>query len=562
MRNNQPVTQQECLFPDGITLMSTTDIRGCITYANGAFSEMSGYSREELLGQPHNLVRHPDMPVEAFADMWATLKAGQSWTALVKNRRKDGDHYWVRANVTPIVRGGITTGYMSVRTKPEPGDINAADMLYKRFRENRAGSFAFCKGVVVRTGLLAWTSFFRQASLRWRVRLGVALSCTAPLVAASLAGADNLVLGATGAGVLAGAWIMTAWMQQQVVAPLGKILRQAQTVASGQSGHNENLNRVDEIGLLLRAVNQSGLNLSALVSDLSERANVVDDNSTEIAHGNRDLAARTESQAAALEETAAAVEQFTATVRLNSEHAQLANDLAKSASKIAVEGGEVVGRVVQTMQGINEASNQISDIIGVIDSIAFQTNILALNAAVEAARAGEQGRGFAVVASEVRSLAGRSSAAAKEIKALILNSVERVGQGTALVDQAGLTMGQVVTSIGRVVDLMGEITVASREQSQGLEQIGEAITSMDQTTQQNAGMVEQVAAAAGNLKSQAGLLVESLMVFRQTMVTQVVKAASIPLPARRDQRLTSTNWRNSAVTSGMTPNHALNAGRA
>jgi methyl-accepting chemotaxis protein len=236
--------------------------------------------------------------------------------------------------------------------------------------------------------------------------------------------------------------------------------------------------------------------------------------SAEIAQGNQDLSDRTSSQAGALERTASSMEQLSTTVKQNADRAQHANRLALSASTVAVRGGEAVTQVVQTMKGINDASRKISDIIGVIDGIAFQTNILALNAAVEAARAGEQGRGFAVVASEVRSLAGRSADAAKEIKSLINASVERVEQGSTLVDQAGATMAELVTSIKQVTDIMGEISSASAEQASGVAHVGEAVAQMDQTTQQNAALVEQMAAAAGALRSRAQELVQMVSVFK------------------------------------------------
>jgi aerotaxis receptor len=514
MRNNQPVTQRDYPFPDSLTLLSTTDTQSHITYVNEAFVEVSGFNREEIMGQPHNTVRHPDMPAEAFADMWATLKAGQSWTALIKNRRKNGDHYWVRANATPIQRDGVVTGYMSVRTKPEAQEVTAAEDLYRRFREGRAGGLAFHKGVIVRIGLMGWTSLFQVLPVRWRVRLAAVLMVTVPLVAALVAGVSGMPLAVVGVGLLVGALLGTMMLEMQVASPLSVILAQAQTVASGQAGRNISLNRVDEIGMLLRAVNQAGLNLRSLVDDISERASSVDQSSSDVAQGNHDLSARTESQASALEETAAAMEQLSATVKQNADSARQANQLAQSASTVAVNGGEVVAKVVDTMKGINDSSKKIADIISVIDGIAFQTNILALNAAVEAARAGEQGRGFAVVATEVRSLAGRSADAAKEIKNLISASVERVEQGTVLADQAGATMTEVVGSIRRVTDLMGEISAASNEQSQGVAQIGEAIQQMDQVTQQNAALVEEMAATASSLKSQAQELVSTVAVFK------------------------------------------------
>ncbi len=265
---------------------------------------------------------------------------------------------------------------------------------------------------------------------------------------------------------------------------------------------------------LLYAIKAMRDSLADIVANVRQGSEGVAAASSEIAQGNHDLSARTESQASVLEQTAASMEQLSATVRQNADSARQANQLSMGASSVAVKGGEAVAQVVDTMQGINDASRKISEIIGVIDGIAFQTNILALNAAVEAARAGEQGRGFAVVASEVRSLAGRSAQAAREIKTLIHSSVERVERGTALVDQAGATMTEVVNSIKRVTDIMGEISTASDEQSLGASQVGEAVKQMDQTTQQNAALVEEMAAAASSLKNQAQELVHVVAVFK------------------------------------------------
>ncbi len=270
----------------------------------------------------------------------------------------------------------------------------------------------------------------------------------------------------------------------------------------------------DEIGQLLNSLSGMQAGLVKVVANVRSGSEGVATASSQIAQGNNDLSARTEQQASALEETAASMEELSSTVKQNADSARQANQLAMNASTVAVRGGTVVGEVVETMKGINEASRKISDIISVIDGIAFQTNILALNAAVEAARAGEQGRGFAVVASEVRSLAGRSAEAAKEIKTLINTSVERVEQGTSLVDQAGTTMAEVVSAIKRVTDLMGEISAASNEQAAGVSQIGEAVQQMDQVTQQNAALVEEMAAAASSLQSQANDLVQVVGVFK------------------------------------------------
>ena len=514
MRNNQPVTQREFDYPDDATLMSVTDAQSHLTYANAAFVAVSGFKREEIIGQPHNMLRHPDMPKEAFADMWKTMQGGDSWSALVKNRRKDGDHYWVRANAAPVRRNNQLVGYMSVRTKPTRAEVESAEALYRDLREGKAGGRALHKGLLVRTGMLGWSSSLQTMSVAWRIRwsslTGVAIVVGTCAAAGIGAGALGIVVGAAALAAVIG----NIWLEAQIASPLATVVRVAKNAAAGNPERNVTLNRVDEIGMLLRAVNQSALNLRSLVDDVSEQTDGVHLASSEIAQGNNNLSQRTEEQAAALEETAASMEQLSSTVNQNADNAKQANQLALGASTVAIEGGEVVSQVVTTMKGINDSSKRIADIISVIDGIAFQTSILALNAAVEAARASEQGRGFAVVASEVRSLAGRSADAAKEIKGLINASVERVDQGTRLVDQAGVTMTEVVNSIKRVTDIMAEISAASAEQSTGVAQVGEAITQMDQVTQQNAALVEESAAAAESLKSQAQQLVSAVSVFK------------------------------------------------
>jgi methyl-accepting chemotaxis protein len=315
---------------------------------------------------------------------------------------------------------------------------------------------------------------------------------------------------------LAAALLITAalWLARHMALPMAHAVRIAEHLARGDLSLAVRPSGNEETTHLLQAMGEMQANLGNMVRSVKQSANNVANASAEIASGNNDLSARTEHQASALEETAASMEELGSTVKQNADSARQANQLAMSASTVAIKGGEVVGEVVETMKGINESSRKIADIISVIDGIAFQTNILALNAAVEAARAGEQGRGFAVVASEVRSLAGRSADAAKEIKSLITASVERVEQGTALVDQAGTTMTEVVGSIRRVTDIMGEISAASNEQSAGVAQVGEAITQMDQTTQQNAALVEQMAAAASSLKTQANELVDVVALFK------------------------------------------------
>ncbi len=314
--------------------------------------------------------------------------------------------------------------------------------------------------------------------------------------------------------VLAAGGVLAWLLSRSITRPLSQAVEAARVVASGDLRHKITVDSEDEIGQLLSALKEMNASLVQSVSQVRMRVDTIATASSQIASGNQDLSSRTEEQASSLEETAASMEELTSTVKQNADNARQANQLAVSASNVAVRGGSVVSQVVDTMGSINASSRKIVDIIGVIDGIAFQTNILALNAAVEAARAGEQGRGFAVVAAEVRNLAQRSAAAAKEIKTLIGDSVDKVEEGSKQVAEAGKTMDEIVDSVKRVTDIMAEITAASQEQTSGIEQINQAITQMDQVTQQNAALVEEAAAAAASLQEQASGLSQAVSVFR------------------------------------------------
>ncbi len=899
MRTNLPVTDKEVVLHDHTLIVSKTDLKGRITYINRDFLEISGFTEKELIGEPHNLVRHPDMPTEAFQDLWDTLKAGRPWTGYVKNRCKNGDFYWVLANATPIVEGGQITGYMSVRRKADPAVVQQVDAIYRQFREKRQGNLRirYGKAVAGSGGLAAWwgdlavksklvTAFSALivflVSIAWiglagmqsnnenfenlysrrlepsqhlarimklmadnraQLMLGLqhdasnpmsgmhdhkldvhveaieknvaeinelwkqyeplvhsdqhkALAATfaekrsryakdglLPAVAAlrqgqfvemnklllkevnpayneasaaadalygylkerskatwgeqeaSLSRNRTLILGMVAISFVLAIGLVVLILRsivgtlqtarevfssvaagkydnvidvsvnddfgklmqglQSMQTRLGFEVSETQRIATeslrvkigldnvatnvmiADEGRNviymnkavhamfataesdirkelpqfncaelmgtnidvfhknpahqrdmlANLNGthratlklggrtfsltvtpvinergqrlgsavewldrtaevavedevadivsgaargdftrrialdgkqgfflklasdlnalvetsqrgLEDVAVVLSAVaegdltktiaaeyqgtfgqlkddaNQTVSRLREIVDQIKQATEAINTAAKEIASGNQDLSSRTEEQASSLEETASSMEQLTSTVKQNADNSRQANELAGNAQQVAIKGGEVVGQVVQTMTAIHQSSSKIADIIGVIDGIAFQTNILALNAAVEAARAGEQGRGFAVVATEVRNLAQRSAAAAKEIKGLISDSVEKVENGNKLVDQAGKTMEEVVASIKRVARIMSDISEASREQSAGIEQVSLAVSQMDEVTQQNAALVEEAAAAAESLEEQAHSLVSTVSIFR------------------------------------------------
>jgi len=891
MKINQPVTQKEVMLEAGQSIVSKTDLKGQITYVNQAFITISGFVEGELIGQSHNIVRHPDMPPEAFADLWATLKEERPWTGLVKNRCKNGDYYWVLANVTPIFQNEVVIGYMSVRSAPSRVQVEAAEGAYCMFREGRAAGLAIREGRVVKSGFsfggwlknrtiaqrifaicglltagmlilgglgmlavgdsnerlhtiyvdrvvplqqlkevadayavsivdlshktrdgaesfesglgkveqaqnvirsrwqeytatyltdeekklvgeanalmvqgdfvtnrlkeiivakdqAALTAFaakdlypaidpisdkiselvalqLREAKVNvdlagananaFMTRLGLLLltfGCIGGILAWGLAkgirkpikeaanffkalsegrsdvqlnferrdellaiadsartmqvksGFDlsearrvadegmRIKMALDGSGtamtisnennvlIYMNAASEALWqkmepeMQARVpgfsvdnmyqhslvnffddeaikaayrveltaprtleVAMCGRFLQVTATpVRDSQDKYlgraSQWLDRTDEVavenevagivsaaargdfkrrvavdgkqGFFLNLANdlntlmqtsQAGLDdvvqvlsglaegdltrsikahyegtfgqlkddanktvarLQEIISQIRNATDAINTAAREIASGNQDLSSRTEEQASSLEETASSMEQLTSTVKHNADNARQANELAGQAQQVAIQGGEVVGEVVHTMSAIHQSSRRIADIIGVIDGIAFQTNILALNAAVEAARAGEQGRGFAVVATEVRSLAKRSADAAKEIKGLIADSVDKVESGNRQVAQAGRTMAQVVTSIKQVAKIMSDISSASGEQSTGIEQVSLAVSQMDEVTQQNAALVEQAAAAAESLEEQAQALAKAVSVFKLT----------------------------------------------
>jgi len=535
MRTNLPVSHQEYPFPRGQTLVSTTDTKGRILYCNPSFVEVSGYEKDELLGQPHNLIRHPDMPEEAFRDMWATIASGRPWSAPVKNRRKNGDFYWVMANATPLLENGQPVGYMSVRTEATREQVAAAERLYATMREEKAQSrlvHALKAGRLVKNTVGGKLAESLQLGLAAKVLVALlALVLVGPLMAwwlPQMVGLGGLTTGLNVA--LPALALLLGWRYicGLTVSPLGDLVVAANRMAAGDMTGAVTRTRNDQLGDLQTALSQLSVNLKSIVRDAREQSGEMVHATTEIAQGNLDLSQRTEAQASNLEQTAASMEEITGTVRLSAESAAQASALSAQVVQVSERGSVAVDEVGSTMKSINDASRRIGEITQVIDGIAFQTNILALNAAVEAARAGEQGRGFAVVASEVRALAQRSLTAAKEIKLLIDNSAKEVAVGAQKTEAARQTMAEAVKGVRQVSTLVDEISNATREQLMGISQINAAVAQMDTMTQQNAALVEEIAASAQALEGLARSTTETVQVFKiDEQRAQVVNAVEL-----------------------------------
>lgn len=525
MRVNKPTTNHEVELKDEDFLISRTDLQGKITYANPGFIKISGYSRSELFGENHNLVRHPDMPPAAFADLWESLQKGSLWTGIIKNRRKDGGFYWVRANVSPCYQNGVLTGYTSVRTKASRREIEKASEIYADLNLAQPVRFKLKGGVVIEKTLAASI----RASFPQGIKAGLAamtgasaclLALSAYLGHASASIADqalrtnlaNAQIAGTvvGIGVL---FFLGRAVSQSIIKPINDCILFSSQLAAGNLGAvlngaiNPDLKPVTDI---LDIIRKSMVSIS---DDTNRSIGLFSNSASEIVSGNVDLSARTEQQAAALQQTAASMEEITSTVLANSGSAKQATDLSNQASKIVSGSGAVMGQVVNTMGKISASSKKMSEHIETIDGIAFQTNILALNASVEAARAGEQGRGFAVVASEVRSLAGRSASAAKEIRELILESSQEISNGELLVKRAEESIERAVEAVARVNHIITEISAASHEQSIGISQVNEAVAQMDMVTTQNASLVQDLSGISKALQNQVADVESSIAVF-------------------------------------------------
>jgi len=757
---NMPVTDNEVMMKDGTILVTRTNLKGVITYANDAFVEISGFSYDELIGKNHNMVRHPDMPAVAFQDLWDSIKGLRPWTQLVKNRTKSGDYYWVEAHVTPVYKQGVPVEYLSVRYAPSRAQVNEADTLYRKLNDSRAttirpvglakvikaikeisinkkagiiaGAFLLpniflmkqfygaqqllplaivallstlacilgyrlVRDVIgslvkatnmcyqmtdnnfrnktdidrndviggfnralygMQVKLNADMAYMKQTgseSLRIKQALDNVSSCVMVantnleiiymndtvksmfknaekdiqqqlpnFDADKLLGANidqfhknpahqrgmvpnlqdtltsELVIGSRHMNFVAnpvldesGSRIGTVveWLDRTHEV---KIEKEIENLVEGVKTGNlsARIEMADKDGFfekLSQGINELTDGIEGVFSDINntmhsmatgdlsnkitndyegvyddckgsinatidkladtvgqirESADFINNSSQEIASGNNNLSERVEAQAASLEETASSMEELTSTVKNNADNAQQANQVASSARELAEKGGTVVISAVNAMAEINESSNKIAEIIGVIDEIAFQTNLLALNASVEAARAGEQGRGFSVVATEVRNLAQRSAAAARESKELIQTSIQRVRTGTEFVNETGVSLNEIVGGVKKVGDIISEIAAASIEQSQGIEQVNQAVSEMDEITQQNAALAEEASAASVSMSDQSTNMINLLQFFSFNGAPSPVNRAvdqQVPPPVSPKPTLHSIN---------------------
>ena len=515
MRINQPVTQKQYELRDDVLLVSTTDAQGHITHCNQAFAEASGFTYEELLNQPHNLIRHPDMPPEAFKDMWGTIGRGRPWSGLVKNRRKNGDHYWVIAHVVPTVKNGKPIGYMSVREKAPPEAIRQAEALYgelARQRGHRHPSFKLHAGRVRLLGIKDLPQKLHRLTLTQRLAAGLIL-IGASMGLAHQAAPTEWAFTATclsaGLGALALLWWFHSSIQDRIQA--------AENFANDLASCNlhTHLEQVHPHPLsgLTRALSHIQMNLKAVIGDVKEEVVGTTHAISEIALGSNDLSERNEAQAAAVQKTTASMSHAAHAVQQTAVTAAEVQRQSSETASVAAHGGAAMTQVGDTIRSIQESSIKVAGIVQIIESIAFQTNILALNAAVEAARAGEQGRGFAVVASEVRALAGRSASAANEIRELISRSVELIESGTAQVDSATQTISSAVGAVQNVEQMIRGISATASDQSNELMAVSTSVATLDNMTQANAALAEQTAAAVEMLERRTEALRRSINVF-------------------------------------------------
>lgn len=497
MRINEPVTQRDMGMNKDCEIISTTNLKGVILSANEDFITMSGYTWEELQNKNHNIIRHPDVPPEAYAMLWNTLKAGNPWMGLVKNRNKNGDHYWVDAFASPQYEDGKIVGYQSVRVKPEKAWIDRADALYAKIMSKKTADDK-------RRSKIDDVKLTRFP-ISFSAKMALAISAVLGILFAGLVITGLITLASGLVGFVIGS-AASSGLIFHMLKTLRELAEKSKKIANDPVARYVYSGRNDEIGQLEYIQIFQHAKLRTAIGRVKESSSVLEQAAADIATGNLDLSERTENQASSLEETASSMEQITSTIQQNADNAQRAAQLANDSRQQAKKSESVFSSTMNAMNEINESSKKIADIINVIDEIAFQTNLLALNASVEAARAGEQGRGFAVVANEVRNLASRSAESAKQIKDMIIDSVTRVENGTQLVNQSAESLKVITESVTKITDIIEEISQSSQEQANGIEQINQAVMQIDEVTQQNGQLVEKLASSSGAMSQKVKML--------------------------------------------------------
>ena len=492
MRKNLPIVDRERILHADEYIVSKTDLKGRITYCNHAFVEISGFSEAELLGRAHNIVRHPDMPEAAFDDLWRALKAGDPWQGMVKNRCKDGSFYWVLANVNPIWQDGRMIGYMSLRTCPSRQQIDAAEKFYRELREHPQGGWTVRDGRPARSGVRG-----RLAALAGIVTRKP-MDSTLALAIVLLLAQDALMwqAAAWGVPVLRGAvatalaeWVLVALVAARMLSTRRELQRVEQQLSAIGAG-NLSLHIGDyvpsPIGRVAFAVSVAAGNTASANLEAGHSLEHIAGSVAQISDAARSLSDSAATQAAAVESAASALEQSTASLKHSSDNARQTAMVAQDVARQAQVGGKAVQRTVSDMHAIAEQ-------VGIIDDMAYQTNMLALNAAIEAARAGEHGRGFAVVATEVRRLAEKAQQASTEIGALARGSVGKA-------EEAGSMLGTIVPAVARTSSLVEEMQAAADEQSTGIEQVNDAVAQINAVTRSNAAAIEELSATATHIE--------------------------------------------------------------
>ena len=497
MRINEPVTQRDMGMNDNCEIISTTNLKGIIISANEDFIRMSGYSWAELENKNHNIIRHPDVPPEAYAMLWEALKAGNPWMGMVKNRNKNGDHYWVDAFASPQFENGKITGYQSVRVKPEKAWVDRAEKLYARIMSKKSADDK-------RRSTLNPVQLTRFP-LSLTAKITLTASGVFALVFVGLALSGQIALPLALSAFIVGSLISSIGIYS-ILSGLRDLIAKSKKIANDPLARYVYTGRTDELGQLEYVQIFQSAKLRTIIGRVKESSTALEQVTVNIMQSSMDLGSRTESQVSSLEQTAASMEEINSTVQQNVDNVKQTNQLVQETRKQAERSGNVVSTTMRAMTDINESSKKIAEITNVIDEIAFQTNLLALNAAVEAARAGEQGRGFAVVANEVRSLAGRSAESAKQIKDLINDSVSKVESGTQLVNQSAESLKMINESVKKIADIVTENSQAFQEQANGIEQINQAITQIDESTQQNGQLVEQLTTNANTMSQKTRML--------------------------------------------------------